>query len=231
MAAMLTNYPEIVGGFSSRVDGTMAIVGGFDNRQKYLAAQGCDSARTVHAGLSHGIGVAVVTADDAGKIMADTDGLITAEKNLGLAMTAADCLLISVYDPVQHIIGMVHAGSKGLALQVVSVFLQAWENFSPTDPRNLVVDVSPSICPDHYPVTLDQARLFTKWPDACQKRADRVHLDLRKIASHQLLAAGASSENITISPRCTFEDSLLYSYRRDHPISPQLQVGYLSRRG
>ncbi len=223
-------FPEIQSGFSSATDGTMAIVGGFENRQNYLATRGIDPHRTVHAGLSHGVGVAIVAHEDGGRIMADTDGLITTEANVCLAMTAADCLLISVYDPVRKVIGIVHAGSKGLAQNVVSIFLQKWESISPTDPRNMVVDVSPSICSEHYPVNTLDAQWFLAWPMALSLRPDGTHIDLRRIARAQLQAGGVVSSNISTSARCTFEDRELYSYRRDHPGESQLQVGYMMRR-
>lgn len=231
MSGSFSDFPELGTGFSSATDGTMAINGGFENRKKYVATHGLDPQRTVHAGLCHGASTAVVMATDGGKIIANTDGLITADSNVGLAMTAADCLLISVYDPTQKIIGLVHAGRRGLAADVVSKFFQSWTESFPTKPSDCIVYISPSICADHYTVSEQDAQTFIKWPDACQKRDDGIHLDLRRVAYQQLLSVGVQEGNININQRCTFEDENLFSYRRDHPSSPQLQVGYIMRGG
>lgn len=207
----------------------MALAGGFDNRKKYLQDRGLAPDRVVHAGLCHGTDVAVVTAANGGKIIEQTDGLITAASNLALAMTAADCLLISAYDPGQKIIGQVHAGRRGLAGEIIIKFFEAWLNSFPTRPENIIADISPSICAEHYPVAPADAAALSAWPDACQPRGSQVYIDLQKIAARQLHQAGLVPNNITFSDCCTFADPKLFSYRRDHPPTPQLQVGYIVR--
>ena len=184
----------------------------------------------VHAGLCHVTKTAIVTSTNGGQVIDDTDGLITAEVNLGLAMTAADCLLISAFDPKHRIIGLVHAGSKGLAQGVVTEFLQTWFATFPATLADLIIDISPSICPQHYTVIPEQAGHFSEWSEACVLEGDMVHLDLRHIAMAQLTASGIPKGVVTVSPRCTFEDPDFFSYRRDHPKTSQLQVGYIMRR-
>ena len=229
MPSTFSAYPEITAGFFMAVDGTMAINGGFENRLKYLQTHDLNLEQTVHAGLCHGTKIALVAAVDGGKIVDNTDGLITGEPNLALAMTAADCLLLSAYDPVQKVIGQLHAGRRGLAENVITQFFSFWITTFPSKAEDIIVDCSPSICAQHYTVSEEDAEKFAIWPDACQKRGDAIHLDMRKVSRHQLLKSGVLPENIITSQRCTFEDTQLFSYRRDHPNTPQLQVGYISR--
>ncbi len=225
-----SDFPNLVHGYSEAIDGTMAINGGFENRQHYLAQHGLRPAETVHAGLCHGTNIVVVTASDGGTIIPDTDGLITAEPNVGLAMTAADCLLISAYDPKRQVIGMVHAGRRGLAAEILLKFFQGWIEAFPSIASDCLVSISPGICADHYTVSKNDAAAFAQWPDACQKRDYDFRLDLRSVARQQLLTAGVQEGKMMFDSRCTFEDHALYSYRRDHPITPQLQVGYIVRK-
>ncbi len=226
----LSDVPSISHGFSGVADGTMVLNGGFANRKKYLAVHGLQPNQIVHAGLCHGTNIAVVTTSEGGKIIPETDGLITTEANVGLAMTAADCLLISVYDSEQKAVGMFHAGRRGLASEIVTRFFDVWKNVCLCNMHDCYVSISPSICVDHYTISDSDAQAFMKWPDACQKRDDGIHLDLRSVAQQQLLSVGVSNDNITFDQRCTFEERTLFSYRRDHPITSQLQVGYLMRR-
>lgn len=229
---MITEFPadkHIIWGYSRAAEGTMAIQGGWDNRLRYLQAQGLDPVKTVHAGLCHKTRTAVVTVADGGQVMPETDALITGEAKVGLAMTAADCLLVFGCDPVNNVIGLAHAGSRGLAKNILSEWLSTWMQTYPTNPDDLLISVSPSICPEHYVVDAKFAEYFAAWPDSMESRGEQIHLDLRRIARHQLAAAGVRTDHVTVSSECTFESAELFSYRRDHPTSSQLQVGYIMR--
>lgn len=224
---MSAQAPQVLQGFSSAVDGTMSIQGGWENRLSYLRKHGCDPVRVVHAGLSHGTTIAVVNEAHAGTVVPETDGLITSDAGVGLAMTAADCLLVFVHDPIASRIGMVHAGRRGLAANIIATFFDVWKTMGTPDLGSCVVTVGPSICAAHYTVSDTDAQAFAQWPQARDTRADGIHLDLREIAREQLLAAGIRNQQITVDQRCTFEEDKLFSYRRDHPLVPQLQVGYM----
>lgn len=231
MSQSFSDFPELIAGFSTAADGTMTLNGGFENRRNYLAQRGLLAEQTVHAGLCHGTNVIVVSSKDAGNVLPHTDGLITNEAGLGLAMTAADCALLSAYDPVNKVIGIVHAGRRGLAAEIVTHFFDVWRQTFSTNIHDCIVHVSPSICSDHYTVSDADAAAFTRWSDVCRRDDDGVHLDIRAVVRQQVLACGVQEHHITFDRRCTFEDSLLFSYRRDHPATPQLQVGYLMRKG
>ncbi len=226
----LTHYPELLFGFSGAADGTMSLNGGMNNRWRYLEGHGLAPDKVVHAGLCHGTRIAVVAGQNGGQIIDNTDGLITTESNLGLAMTAADCLLVYVYDPRQRAIGLAHAGRRGLSSQILSVFIGAFQREVNSWPEHLVVGIGPSICPLHYAVRPEEAAPFSRWPEAGRRVGDHVQLDLRQVARRQLTAAGVRLPNISLDRRCTFEESTLFSHRRNHPVTGQLQVGYLSRR-
>ena len=47
------------------------------------------------------------------------DALVTSDNSLILGITAADCLPIIFYDPKNHVIGIAHAGWKGLVKGVI----------------------------------------------------------------------------------------------------------------
>jgi YfiH family protein len=224
---MSAQVSQVLQGFSSAADGTMSIQGGWENRRSYLRQHGCDPDRVVHAGLSHGTTVAVVNKTHAGTVVSETDGLITSDPGVGLAMTAADCLLVFVHDPIVSRIGMVHAGRRGLAAHIITTFFDVWKTMGMSDLSSCIVTVGPSICADHYTVSDTDAQAFAQWSQACDTRADGIHLDLRHVAREQLLAAGIHNQQITVDPRCTYEEAELFSYRRDHPLVPQLQVGYM----
>lgn len=224
---MFPGQPEVRAEFTTVADGTMAIDGGWERRLALLADRGLTAGRVVHAGLAHGNQTTVVSAADGGQVMPATDGLITSGLGLGLAMTAADCLLLYIVDAKNNRLGLAHAGSKGLAQGVMTEFLKTWRGHFGPDLSQLQVEVSPAICPAHYTVDRVFAKHFDAWPEAQRPMGEQVQLDLRLIARQQLLAGGVSAARIRFSPTCTYETQGLFSYRRDHPARPQLQLGYL----
>jgi copper oxidase (laccase) domain-containing protein len=95
--------------------------------------------------------------------------------------------------------------------------------------NDMVVDVSPRICADHYVVTPEIATQFTAWPEACTVDGHLVHLDLQKVAQAQLEQSGVVPKNIGFAPVCTFENTKYFSYRRDRPEYPQVQLGWIAQ--
>ena len=49
----------------------------------------------------------------------ESDGLITTSKNLGLAISSADCPAVFIYDPVRKAIAAVHSGWRGTEKKIV----------------------------------------------------------------------------------------------------------------
>lgn len=229
LTSILPQPTQLIAGFSTMADGGMSLNGGFANRQRYLAGQGLPPSQTVHAGLCHGDRIAVVSAADGGQVMSEADGLITTDSNLGLAMTAADCLLVYLVDERTSRIGLIHAGRRGLARDILTKTVRQCRSLG-SRLGSLHFSISPSICQTHYEVSLVEAQPFRRWPEACLERGGKVLLDLRRVAVAQLTGTGITTKQITIDQTCTFESLRYFSYRRDQPASPQVQVGYLMRR-
>ncbi len=217
-------------GFSAKADGSMSRSSGWENRQQYLQAQGLPANQLVQAGLAHNSTVALVGMVDGGKFLDGVDGLVTEQTGITLAMTAADCLLLYFYDPATHAIGLGHAGRKGLAERMPEQMVVSLASAFGSRPSDLQVGISPAICQRHYPVEPAQAVPFEAWPEAIQVIGDRAYLDLRQIAIKQLLDRGVHRERIDLDLRCTYETPELFSYRRDRPASPEVQVGWIKLR-
>jgi polyphenol oxidase len=118
------------------------------------------------------------------------DGLITSRPQLCLAIYVADCAAVYLADKKTRSIGLIHAGKKGTQLGVVKQAVAAMEEQFGTEPRNLVMQISPCIRPPHYEVDF---------------AADIVH---------QARAAGVGA--IFDCDTCTAcHPDLYYSYRRE----------------
>jgi len=155
--------------------------------------------------LVHGNTAKIVSGQEAGKIVEKTDGLITADKNLFLTITVADCLPIFIYDPEKEIIGLVHGGWKNLAKNILaSVVEKMAENFGSLA-KDILVGVGPGISQCHFEVKKDLLEEFKSYlKDTLLNKEGRLFLDLKKIAKIQLINLGVKEKNIETSPECTF---------------------------
>jgi len=141
-----------------------------------------------------------------GETVLKADGLITQRSGLALLMRFADCVPIFLFDPVQRVIGMVHAGWLGTVNKIVHKAVQMMvENYA-TNPGDLYAGIGPSIGPDHYQVGEDvvqQVKLSfgNKADQFIINKHGNTFFDLWKANQYILHELGV--KNIEISGICT----------------------------
>lgn len=208
-------FPEVVASFSTRDDGDMRVRDtdstGEERRTHFFKKSGVSPKRVISISAAHAADVIRVGEREAGAVMKRVDGLITSDSGIYLSVTAADCLVLYLYDPDSKTLGLLHAGWRGLARGIVS---KALHQFS--EPSRVRVVVAPFIQACHFEVQQDVVAAFAAHPEAVIQRDERVFVDLGAVALRQLLEAGVSSEYIEISEECTacLVDRY-FSYRRD----------------
>ena len=101
----------------------------------------------------HGNKIAVVdTPFKTDKEFPACDGIITNQRGVALGVYVADCCAVYIVDPKTAAIGLVHSGRKGTEFGVVTNALnQMIERFE-SDPKDMIVQLSPCIRPPHYEV-------------------------------------------------------------------------------
>lgn len=151
--------------------------------------------------------IAVVREDgEEGKInlIPDTDALVTNKRSVYLMAYSADCLPVSVYDPVKKVVAIAHAGWPGVANKIVIKTLEKMEKEFGSNRKDVLVYVGPSIRSCCYDV--DDPRkteAFKDYPGAFVQRDGTTYLDLQGILKKDLLDFGISEENIEFSDICT----------------------------
>lgn len=144
------------------------------------------------------------------------DGCYATTKNVVCALTTADCLPIVFTNKQQNMIGIVHAGRKGLYKKIITKFVEKCN----VPPEQLLVWIGPGIKQVNYPVSEVVRNEFIK-QNILYKNAFKKHesiqylMDLLKIAKIQLNSVGIRNENIFYSNLDTFANTLLHSARRD----------------
>lgn len=180
------------------------------NRRALVADLGVDDIAWMDQ--THGAQVAVV--DGPGE-PSRADGLVTRRRGLALAVLVADCTPVLVADPVAGVVGVAHAGRKGLALGVVPALLDV---MSGVGAGRLVARVGPSICGRCYPVPhAMREEVAAAAPESRSVAADgSPSLSIAAGVVAQLAAGGAEVQWL---PGCSAEDPALYSHRREGPAT------------
>lgn len=219
-------YPDLLIALSEKRDGSMKLFKkplkgdeAAENRKIFLNKLKIDLASTAAADLIHHTNIKIVGREDGQKIIADTDGLLTADKNLFLTITVADCIPVFIYDYKQEAVGLVHAGWRGLSKNIVSLALEKLiKNFN-SGPENILIGIGPCVDKCHFEVCEDILSQFKNLSAKnIIKRDKKLFLDIKGIAKEQALQKGVKSENIEINPDCTYKLSDKYfSFRRDKP--------------
>jgi len=169
----------------------------------------------------HGTHVHVVNPTDRISINADSpvvaDAMITTATNHALGVLTADCL--PVLFASESVIGVAHAGWRGLSAGVLEATLAAMNQMS-TDSKNIHAWLGAAIGPTAFEVGEDVLQAFAGVPNRLNYfipidgRNGKWWCDLYGLAREQLDAAGIGS--VSGGDRCTVSDAArFFSYRRD----------------
>lgn len=181
------------------------------NRAAVAAALGVE--RVVWMDQVHGDGVAVVD-DRTPSPVAGVDALVTTAPGVALGVLVADCVPV-LMTTAGGAVAAVHVGRRGLQ---AGVALRALEALRALDDEPVTAMIGPAVCGACYEVPPDlQDEVCAVVPEArSTTRAGTPALDLRRGVAAQLAVAGARARVLGGGSRlCTFEDELLFSYRRD----------------
>jgi YfiH family protein len=183
------------------------------NRRRLADELGLQPERLVWMEQVHGRNAVVVDGPMDGPVPV-TDALVTSVPGLVLVALIADCVPVLLADPVAGAVAAVHAGRVGARVGVVPAALEAMRSAGAEIDRVEVL-LGPSACGECYEVPeAMRADVERHLPgSACRTRAGTPGLDLRAGLWRQLTDAGVAK--IGIDPRCTVEDSTLFSHRRN----------------
>jgi len=148
------------------------------------------------------------------------DAIITLQPDVILLMRFADCVPILLYDPVNRVIGIAHAGWIGTVDRIaLKTVLCMTENFH-TNPGDIVAALGPSIGPDHYSVGREVLeRIRASFGDNTDQiviyNQDKAYFDLWK--ANQLILNQVGVNKVEVSGICTCCNlGDWYSHRGEH---------------
>lgn len=192
----------------SRVDDLERFRGDLD---ELVAVAGVPFARLSQV---HGDRVHVVTDEppaEPGVPVPEGDALVTTRVGTGLMIRVADCVPLVLADADAGVIGAVHSGRPGLALNVAGRTVDVMREHGA---RDLTAWIGPHVCGGCYEVPEAMRDEVAALVPAAYARTTwgTPALDIGAGLAAQLDAAGVE---VTTVGGCTREDPRLHSYRRD----------------
>lgn len=235
MIKFFTQFPGITAVMSEKEDGSMKIVDdeiiwkqNQKNRRIFFEKTGIGVDSVVSAKLVHGDETAVV-GNAKQKIISGADALITKEKGIFLAVTAADCVPVFFYDSKKDIIALAHAGWKGVVGKIIENSLRKLQELG-TIMSDLHVALGPAIGKCHFEIKEDILGEFLEYDEFVIRKDERIFVDIKGIIMEKLNTIGIPKENIENDPTCTYCNENLFSYRRDKPETAEAMIAVIGMR-
>lgn len=200
------------------------------NRTRFFERRRMRPEHVISAGLAHGVHVAVVSESDFGKMIQETDGLVTDRPNVILTVTVADCVPVYFYDPEQQVLGLAHAGWRGVRGGIAQEVIKVMQSRYQSESSRIHVSLGPHVQAHHFEVQEDVAEQFKDHAEWITREGGRIFIDLGSIIQQQLVEMGVLPANIQSDSRCTFcEREDYFSFRRDKPEKLEAMIAYISR--
>jgi YfiH family protein len=166
------------------------------------------------------------------------DALLSQQRGTAIALSFADCVPITLYDPVQHVIGIAHGGWRGTARGIVMATVEALATRFGSLPQDLYAGIGPAIGPCCYEISQDVQDLFTgqntftemptrkEYQDRVRASATfssqrlathtSLRIDLQETNRQQLMLAGLQAERIEVMEICTgCNTERFFSHRKE----------------
>jgi hypothetical protein len=197
-----------------------------ENYESLCKANDLDYKNIIKANQAHTDNIVKINELENNNII-DTgeksDGLITNKKDIILATTNADCILLLFFDPQKKVIANTHSGWKG-TLQEISVktVRKMIAEFG-CNPRDIIVCICPSIRKCHFEVDKDVYEMFydkfNKLGDTTkviEEKNNKWYIDTVLINKMILKEEGILEKNIVDSGICSVcNKDIVHSFRAE----------------
>ncbi|AKS33639.1 laccase [Mycolicibacterium goodii] len=183
------------------------------NRKRLADVVGADAI--VWMNQVHGDRVVTVDGPRTSAVN-DTDALVTTVPGLALAVVTADCVPVLMGDARAGVVAAAHAGRVGAQIGIVPRTLEAMLAAG-AHVEDISVLLGPAVSGRNYEVPEAMATEVEASLPGSRTRTSRgtPGLDLRAGIVRQLRGLGVTA--IDVDPRCTVDDTNLFSHRRQAP--------------
>ena len=136
------------------------------------------------------------------------DGFITNKENIGLCIRVADCVPLFFHDVDRNIVGIVHAGWRGIVKGIIEKCIDCIKRLN-LEKNKILFYIGPHICKKCY--EFRNKEIGKKFIYGYRNG----YLSLKDEIKMRLLIKGLPEENIKSSKFCTYHNNdEFFSYRR-----------------
>ena len=151
----------------------------------------------------------------------EADAIVTDIPDRPVMVLTADCVPITIYDPVNHVTGVVHAGRMGTQKHILTSTIGVFSHEYGSNPKDLIIGMGPAIRGCCYEVDescalpfIERSSLQSGFIEKREKK--KFFLDLPKVNRIEGYEAGVLKKNIYADGPCTScENHRWYSYRKE----------------
>lgn len=180
------------------------------NRERFASYLGLAPDHVVYAEQVHG-SVVVQVDEPVDGPPPRCDALVTRTPGLALTILVADCVPVLLADPAAGVVGVAHAGRKGMASGVAARLAAAMRDLGA---RAISARLGPSVCPRCYPVPIElREQVASAYPES--RSLDWHAQPAIDVAAGVLAQLAPLCSDLRQLPGCTVEDPRFFSYRRD----------------
>ncbi|MFO7962512.1 MAG: peptidoglycan editing factor PgeF [Desulfobacterales bacterium] len=140
------------------------------------------------------------------------DAMVTDTPGKNLVIQVADCQAVMMVDPVLRVIANVHAGWRGVVLDIIGKTVAVMKDRFGCRPDRMLAGTGPSLgpcCAEFIHYRREIPKTFWRYMN------HEVYVDLWAISRDQIISAGVPEDNIEssgICTRCRSDD--FFSYRK-----------------
>lgn len=174
-------------------------------------------------------GFLISPAEEQSAMLDGIDALMTDVARVCIGVSTADCIPVLLYDKWHHAVCAVHAGWRGTVRHMVEKAVTKMTDVYGTRPSDIVAQIGPGIHLDSFEVGdevyesfahegFDMTAIARKYETA-DEIGEKWHIDLPECNRLQLMSSGIPTDQIAVSPVCTFMQSDTYFSARRLGIS------------
>lgn len=190
-----------------------------ERRRRMAQDLGLDADRLAHTVQVHRTEIAIVRQASGPRAFEGFDGLISALPGVPLMTFSADCPLVLVFDPVERVVGMVHASWRCTVAFATRLLVETLQREFGCRTSDLLAGIGPSAGPLSYEVKDDVYAAAVNLPDRDRlfpRRDGRMFFDLWEANRSQLIDLGVPSRQTEIAAVDTMQAAAdFYSFRRE----------------
>ncbi len=196
-----------------------------ENRRRLCRALPATPRTLILPTQTHGTRVAVIdehllSLDEnlRAERLKETDALITAVRDVCIAVSTADCIPVLLYDKKRKVVAAVHAGWRGMVGKIITHTIEQMITLYGTVSADVEAIIAPGISLSAFEVGEEVYRAFAAegFPmTSIARKYDKWHIDLWQAACFLLEECGVPTMQIEQSGICTYtEHERFFSARR-----------------